>query len=79
MDPRVGRIGNSSLATANEWQPRRLKAIRRSDMDQFTVIFEQRCRWDIAQFVACRTIKSKTGCGSPGEADIAFSTSRVAA
>ena len=32
----------------------------------------------VAQFGARRTIRSNTGCGSPGEADIAFSTSMVA-
>jgi hypothetical protein len=47
-------------------------------MDEFTIESEQGTLRDVAPFCALRTIKSNTGCGSPGEADIALSTSIVA-
>ena len=47
-------------------------------MDEFTIEFEQASVLVLHRSRALRTIKSNTGCGSPGEADIALSTSIVA-
>jgi hypothetical protein len=51
-------------------------------MDEFTIESVQGSRRGVAQIShrsrALRAIKSNTGCGSPGEADIALSTSIVA-
>jgi hypothetical protein len=46
-------------------------------MDEFTIEFAQ-ATGELHRSCALRTIRSNTGCGSPGEADIALSTSIVA-
>ena len=46
-------------------------------MDEFTIEFEEASVRGVAQ-ISRPAIKSNTGCGSPGEADIALSTSIVA-
>ena len=75
--PRVGGMGNCALTVASAAAS---IAGRDRNMEQLTIDLEQS---DIARYrTACaarRAIRSNTGCVSPGEADIAFSTSMVAA
>jgi hypothetical protein len=59
--------------------PLRFDVMMRSNMDQLASYSNRPATGALHSSAERRTIRSNTGCGSPGEADIAFSTLIVAA